>query len=80
MKLPPFGTEQPTTLEECHTMIRRLQDENAALRRSGHSFGSLAERLNMQLQAERRRDRERAMVHGESESPAGVPWTAESEN
>jgi hypothetical protein len=80
MKLPPFGTGLPTTLDECHAMIRRLLDENAALRRSGASFGSLAERLNTQLQEERRRDRERSMVHGESEGPAGGPWSADSDN
>jgi hypothetical protein len=80
MKLPPIGTELPTTLEECHTMIGRLLDDNAALRRSGHSFGSLAERLNTRLLEERRRDRERPMVHGESEGPAGGPWIADSDN
>lgn len=40
----------PTTLEDCHRMIRELSEENAALRRSGEDFGHLAERLNGALQ------------------------------
>jgi hypothetical protein len=80
MKLPPIGTGLPTTVDECHAMIRRLLDENAALRRSGASFGSLAERLNTQLQEERRRGHERRMGHGEAEGPPGVPWIADSDN
>ena len=46
----------PTTLEECHTLIRQLIEDNAALRKSGEDFGHLAERLNLALQ-ESRRDR-----------------------
>ena len=61
-------------------MIRRLLDENAALRRSGASFGSLAERLNTQLQEERGRVREGRIVHGESEGRSGAPWIADSDN
>jgi hypothetical protein len=77
MKLPLIGTELPTTLDDCHAMIHRLLEENAALRRSGASFGSLAERLNTELQEERRRGRERRMVLGESEGTARVPWMAD---
>ncbi len=80
MKFPPSGTELPTTIDDCHGLIRRLLDENAALRRSGASFGSLAERLNRQLQEERGRGRERPMVHGESEGRSGGPWIADSDN
>lgn len=40
----------PTTLEDCHRIIRDLAEENAALRRSGEDFGHLAERLNLSLQ------------------------------
>jgi len=80
MKFPPSGTKLPTTIDDCHGLIRRLLDENAALRRSGASFGSLAERLNRQLQEERGRGRERPMVHGESEGRSGGPWIADSDN
>lgn len=77
MKPPPISTELPTTLDECYAMIRRLLDENAALRRSGAAFGGLAERLNTQLQQERRRrDRE---PHDETERPAGAPWIADND-
>ncbi len=44
----------PDSLEQCHRLIRRLLEENAGLRRSGAAFGHLAERLNHQLQEERR--------------------------
>ena len=40
-------------------MIHHLLEENAALRQSGASFGRLAERLNVQLEEERRQARER---------------------
>jgi hypothetical protein len=36
-------------------MIRKLDEENATLRKSGDDFGRLAERLNSALQDERRR-------------------------
>ena len=49
----------PKTVEECHEMIHHLLEENAALRQSGASFGRLAERLNVQLEEERRQARER---------------------
>lgn len=39
----------PTTLEDCHRIIRDLAEENAALRKSGEDFGHLAERLNQSL-------------------------------
>ncbi|MCA1650499.1 MAG: hypothetical protein LC753_09520 [Acidobacteria bacterium] len=65
MKLPLIGIELPTRLDDCHAMIRRLLDENMTLRKSAASFGSLAERLATQLQEERRRGRERHIVHRE---------------
>jgi hypothetical protein len=52
----------PKTVEECHEMIQRLLDENDALRHSGASFGRLAERLNSELQEERRKGRERRTI------------------
>jgi hypothetical protein len=54
--------ELPKTVEECHEMIQRLLDENDTLRHSGASFGRLAERLNSELQEERRKGRERRTV------------------
>jgi hypothetical protein len=54
--------ELPKTIEECHDLIQRLLDENDALRHSGASFGRLAERLNSELQEERRKGRERRTV------------------
>jgi hypothetical protein len=40
-------------LRQCHAEIRRLKAENQDLRRASESFGSLAERLNRALLAER---------------------------
>ncbi|MEN3338815.1 MAG: hypothetical protein V7647_2491 [Acidobacteriota bacterium] len=58
--------ELPKTVEACHAMIQELLDENASLRQSGASFGRLAERLNSELQEERRNGRERRLArHGE---------------
>jgi hypothetical protein len=45
--------ELPITVEGCHELIRRLQEENTHLRQAGTVFGQLAERLNHELQAER---------------------------
>lgn len=45
--------ELPTSIEQCHRMIRELADENAVLRKSGNDFGHLAERLNAALREER---------------------------
>jgi hypothetical protein len=59
--------ELPKTVDECHEMIQHLLDENAELRDSGASFGKLAERLNTELQEERRRGRERRAVPRSSE-------------
>jgi len=50
--------EHPGTIKECHDVICRLLEENAALRQSGASFGRLAERLNTALQEQRRLARE----------------------
>ncbi len=41
-------------LRRCHEEIRRLRAENQELRRAATSFGDLAERLNRQLNTERR--------------------------
>jgi len=38
----------------CREELARLTEENAALRRAALAFGSLAERLNLALQEERR--------------------------
>jgi hypothetical protein len=43
----------PATVEECHELIRRLQEENLQLRQAGALFGQLAERLNHELRLER---------------------------
>lgn len=55
----PHSLNLPQTLEECHALIRLLREENAALRQSGADFGLLAERLNVELQEERRLGGER---------------------
>jgi len=39
----------PTTLDDCHRMIRDLREENTTLRKSGEDFGRLAERLMLAL-------------------------------
>lgn len=49
----------PETVADCHELIQRLLEENASLRQSGAQFGHLAERLNVELQEERRKGRER---------------------
>lgn len=54
----------PETVGECHELITRLMEENACLRRSGAEFGHLAERLNVQLQEERRQGERRQMRRG----------------
>ena len=46
-------------LEHYRLKIAELQEENAALREAARTFGDLAERLNMELKEERRRDKER---------------------
>lgn len=52
----------PKTIDECHQIIHGLLEENAALRQSGASFGGLAERLNSELEEERRQARARRMM------------------
>lgn len=42
-------------LRRCLEEIRRLKVENQDLRRASEAFGHLAERLNQELYAERRR-------------------------
>lgn len=46
-------------LEHYRLKIAELQEENAALREAARTFGDLAERLNMELKEERRRNKER---------------------
>lgn len=41
-------------LQKCQSELRVLKDENRQLREAASAFGHLAERLNGQLQAERR--------------------------
>jgi hypothetical protein len=53
----------PSNVEECHELIRRLQEENAHLRQAGSSFGQLAERLNQELRAERQTASGRPAFH-----------------
>ncbi len=57
----------PESVSACHDLIRRLQEENTALRRSGATFGYLAERLNRQLQDERRRGERRRTARSEDD-------------
>ena len=61
----------------CREELDRLTEENASLRRAALAFGSLAERLNLALQEERRL-RQRASISRESAdavncSTAGTP-------
>jgi hypothetical protein len=66
--------ELPTTVAMCHEVLQQLLDENASLRQSGASFGRLAERLNSELQEERRKGRERRTFRrGESRRTDAVP-------
>ena len=66
--------ELPKTVEKCHEVIQQLLDENAALRQSGASFGRLAERLNSELQEERRKGRERRTFRrGEDRRTDAIP-------
>jgi hypothetical protein len=66
--------ELPNTVAMCHEVIQQLLDENAALRQSGASFGRLAERLNSELQEERRKGRERRTFRrGEDRRTDAVP-------
>ena len=41
-------------LRECHERVAELEQENAELRQASEAFGDLAERLNEELQIERR--------------------------
>jgi hypothetical protein len=63
----------PKTVEECHDIIQQLLDENTALRQSGASFGRLAERLNSELQEERRKSRDRRVVRRGDERRSDTP-------
>ena len=59
----------PETLDECHELIRRLQEENLHLRAAGAVFGQLAERLNHELRAERSLYAD-APLHGADTQPS----------
>ena len=43
----------PDSLEACHQLIDRLNEENSQLRQTASVFGQLAERLNHELRVER---------------------------
>jgi hypothetical protein len=53
----------------CREEIARLTEENAALRRSALAFGSLAERLSIALQEERRAAERLGTSRNGAESP-----------
>jgi len=59
----------------CREELTRLTEENAALRRAALAFGSLAERLNLALQEERRL-RQRAPSARETAEAAACPTPA----
>lgn len=54
--------------------VRALMEENRELRRAASAFGRLAERLNLQLQQERRNARDRQNV------PLGVRSRSSTRN
>lgn len=58
----------------CREELARLNEENAALRRAAIAFGSLAERLNVALQEERRARQQRLPSREGSE--ARSDWSA----
>jgi hypothetical protein len=43
----------PDSLEACHQLIDRLNEENRQLRQTASVFGQLAERLSHELRVER---------------------------
>lgn len=49
-------------LLECKRRLAELERENAELRASSEAFGNLAERLNLELQIERRSGNERRLA------------------
>ena len=55
----------------CREEIKRLNEENSALRRAAIAFGSLAERLNATLQEERRARLQRHTTSLEGTEPRG---------
>jgi len=59
----------------CREELARLTEENVALRRAALAFGSLAERLNLALQEERRL-RQRAPSAREVAEAVGCPTPA----
>lgn len=59
----------------CREELARLTEENTALRRAALAFGSLAERLNVALQEERRL-RQRATSARETTEAVNCPTPA----
>jgi hypothetical protein len=53
---------EPDPLKVCQERVAELESENEALRRSADAFGQLAERLNAQLQEERRHGERRRQL------------------
>jgi predicted RNase H-like nuclease (RuvC/YqgF family) len=53
--VPGADCSEERDLHRCQEEIRRLTAENQELRRAAMSLGDLAERLNQELNAERRR-------------------------
>lgn len=49
-------------LHKCKRRLEELEVENAELRAASHAFGDLAERLNQELQRERRTGIERRVA------------------
>ena len=49
-------------LHECQRRLEELEVENAELRAASHAFGALAERLNQELEYERRVGLERRVA------------------
>ncbi|MEN3337899.1 MAG: hypothetical protein V7647_1575 [Acidobacteriota bacterium] len=62
----------PVTVEECHELIRRLQEENLQLRQAGALFGQLAERLNHELRLERSLYSDDHVLHGRQATPSAT--------
>jgi hypothetical protein len=65
--------ELPTSIENCHRMIRELLEENATLRKSGDDFGHLAERLSLALREARRAASEQPLTRKSGRNSA---WQA----
>jgi len=53
--------ESPKALQECEDKLKQLEEENQHLREAAHTFGQLAERLNVSLREERRGGNDRRL-------------------